>query len=55
MVMMHIVVTYAYIRICSHIYVTVYSVSHQLSIIGTQSQLSMEQKWCIFKQAHWFV
>ena len=58
MVMMHIVVvTYAYIRIYNHIYVTVYvrSVSHLLSIIGTHSQLSMEQKWCIFKQARWFV
>ena len=43
--------------VCIHMYIQpylcncVYSVSHQLSIISTHSQLSMEQKWCIFKQA----
>ena len=32
-----------------------YSIGHQLSVIGPRNQLSMEQKQCIFKQTHLFV
>ena len=28
------------------------SVGHQLSVISMHNQLSMDQKWCIFKQTH---
>ena len=35
--------------------VSVCSVSHQLSVICTRNQLSMEEKRCIFKKTCWFV